>query len=198
MKPLQLAFLKSAPDISTLPADNGSEVIIVGYSNVGKSSFINAMANVKNLAKSSKTPGRTQLFNVFEIDHERRVLDLPGYGFAKVARSLQDNWQTQMQNYLAQRQCLKGMVMVVDIRRSLRPIDEELLHWSREQNVPMLIVLNKADKLSRQQVNQTVAKIKGQFGLSSQEVTACSSTNKTGLAEPLKTLISWLSLGETS
>lgn len=198
MKPLQLTFLKSAPDISMLPEDYGNEVIIVGYSNVGKSSFINAMANVKNLAKSSKTPGRTQLFNVFKIDNERRVLDLPGYGFAKVARSLQDNWQTQMQNYLAKRQCLKGMVMVVDIRRSLRPIDEELLHWSREQNVPMLIVLNKADKLSRQQVNQTMAKIKGQFGLSSQEVTACSSTNKTGLTEPLSVLSLWLALGKAS
>lgn len=193
MKPLPLSFLKSAAVYQDLPEDSGFEVILAGYSNVGKSSVINAISNVKNLAKCSKTPGRTQLFNIFKLDNERRLLDLPGYGFAKVSTKTQDKWAERFTHYLSIRQCLKGVMIITDIRRGLRPIDIDLMNFCHENDIPLSIILNKSDKLSKQQANNAKQLLLNTFKLTSEQVILCSCTKKTGLESIVSHISSWLS-----
>lgn len=192
MKPLPLKFLKSAAKYDDLSEDSGFEVIMSGYSNVGKSSLINAIANTKNLAKCSKTPGRTQLFNIFTIDDERRLLDLPGYGFAKVSGKKQQNWADQFTHYLSIRQCLQGVIIVTDIRRGLRPIDIDLLNFCHENDIRLGLVLNKADKLSRQQALKAKQTLVNTLKLSENEILLCSCTKKTGVEAVTNLIATWL------
>lgn len=194
MNPIPLTFRKSAAVYTDLPEDSGYEVIFAGYSNVGKSSLINALANQQNLAKSSKTPGRTQLFNIFDLDRERRILDLPGYGFAKVKRSIQTQWQQHLDDYLSHRKCLKGLVIITDIRRGLRPMDIDLIAWSHEANVPFCLILNKADKLSRNQIQAAKNSLTQLYRLSEEEMFVCSSSKKTGLDNIIFRLNQWFDL----
>jgi len=140
-------FITSAPDIRHLPEDEGIEVAFAGRSNAGKSSALNRLTNQRGLAKTSKTPGRTQLINLFKVDENCHIVDLPGYGFAQVPLEMKKKWQKSLGEYLQKRQCLKGLVVLMDIRHPLKDIDQQLVFWAVDQNIPVQILLTKADKL---------------------------------------------------
>ena len=195
MKPIQLKFQKSAPGADHLPPDVGREVILAGYSNVGKSSIINQVANVKDLAKCSKTPGRTQLFNVFEVSPSQRLLDLPGYGFAKVSVRTKKLWLERLQKYLETRQSLCGIVLITDIRRGLRPMDIDLAEWALEHNIPLTLVLNKADKLSKSAGLSSKQKMLATLNLESQQVILTSCLKKVGIGDLSLQIKTWLGIG---
>jgi len=151
MNPLyrQTAFLTSAARLEQAPPDRGWEVAFAGRSNAGKSSAINALCGRKSLTRISKTPGRTQLLNFFRVDDERRLVDLPGYGYAKVAEAVKLQWQGFMADYLTRRECLYGLILLMDIRHPLTDYDCNMLDWNTEHGIPTHILLTKADKLKR-------------------------------------------------
>ncbi|MFZ5561513.1 MAG: ribosome biogenesis GTP-binding protein YihA/YsxC [Pseudomonadota bacterium] len=142
-------FLISAPTLALCPPDIGMEVAFAGRSNAGKSSCINALARQKQLARASKTPGRTQLINFFELDGARRLVDLPGYGYAKVAHVMKEEWQRHLGTYLQGRYSLRGLVLLMDIRHPLTEFDRNMLTWAGARQLPVHCVLTKADKLNR-------------------------------------------------
>lgn len=142
-------FLTSASKLSQCPPDMGAEVAFSGRSNAGKSSAINALTRQKNLARTSKTPGRTQLINFFELNESVRLVDLPGYGYAKVPMAVKDHWHHHLDAYLRARHCLRGMVLLVDIRHPMKEFDEMTINWCIETGLPLHILLTKADKLKR-------------------------------------------------
>jgi GTP-binding protein len=144
----QASFLISAQQLSQCPSDNGWEVAFAGRSNAGKSSALNALTNQKKLARTSKTPGRTQLINFFALDDQRRLVDLPGYGYASVPLKVKEEWQRELAAYLETRQSLKGMILLMDVRHPLQPFDTMMLNWASEGQMPVHILLTKADKLS--------------------------------------------------
>lgn len=154
------AFLKSAQNIAQCPPDEGMEIAFAGRSNAGKSSAINRLCTQKTLARTSKTPGRTQLLNFFELDETRRLVDLPGYGYAKVNKSLKNQWQKDMDGYLAERQCLVGLVLMMDIRHPLKDFDQLIIDWSAAANMPLHILLTKADKLNYGAAKSILLKIR--------------------------------------
>lgn len=140
-------FITSAPDIRHLQNDEGVEVAFAGRSNAGKSSALNRLTRQKSLARTSKTPGRTQLINVFEIEEGQRLVDLPGYGYAKVPLEMKLKWQKALGEYLQVRKSLKGLVVLMDIRHPFKDLDQQLIHWAVERNLPVLALLTKSDKL---------------------------------------------------
>jgi GTP-binding protein len=142
-------FLLSVADLRQLPDDLGAEVAFVGRSNSGKSSALNALTQRKNLARTSKTPGRTQLINFFTLSATQRLVDLPGYGYAQVATKIRQQWQKLIDAYLRKRQSLCGLVLLMDIRHPLQKFDQQVLQWATQVNLPVHILLTKADKLSR-------------------------------------------------
>jgi len=142
-------FLTSAHQIRQLPPDTGAEVAVAGRSNAGKSSAINAIVQRKGLAKTSKTPGATRLINFFELDAGRRLVDLPGYGFAAVPGAMREHWGTLIEGYFRRRQSLRGAIVVMDVRHPLTEHDRTMLELAVAQSVPVHIVLTKADKLGR-------------------------------------------------
>lgn len=144
-------FLTSAPTLAQCPPDSGAEVAFAGRSNAGKSSAINTLTRQKALARISKTPGRTQLINFFTLgeDADRRLVDLPGYGFAKVPEQVKLEWQRHLSDYLQRRASLRGLVLVMDVRHPLSEFDETLLGWADDKAMPVHILLTKADKLKR-------------------------------------------------
>ncbi len=141
------SFIKSVAEINYAPADNGIEIAFAGRSNAGKSSAINAVTKQKALARISKTPGRTQLLNFFEIDDQRRFVDLPGYGYAKVPPAVKKKWYRMIEDYLSKRQSLHGIVLVMDVRHPLTEFDWQMIEWSEYNHKPLHILLTKADKL---------------------------------------------------
>lgn len=148
-------FLLSVARLPQLPPDQGAEVAFVGRSNAGKSSVLNQVTQNKALARVSKTPGRTQLINIFTLDKTRRLVDLPGYGYAKVPQQTKEQWQQLLASYLETRTCLKGLILVMDIRHPLTEFDQNMLEWSANCNLPVHILLNKADKLTHGAAKQT-------------------------------------------
>jgi GTP-binding protein len=142
-------FLKSAASPADFPEDVGREVAFVGRSNSGKSTAINLVAGARKLARVSKTPGRTQLINFFVMDEDRRLVDLPGYGFARVAPGVREQWRRLIDAYVAQRQSLAGVVVTVDIRRGITDLDDALLRWLAPRDLRVGVLLTKSDKLSR-------------------------------------------------
>ena len=142
-------FIKSAARSGGFPPDVGREVAFVGRSNSGKSTALNLLAGVRKLARVSKTPGRTQLVNFFAVGEDRRLVDLPGYGFARVTADMKQNWERLLGAYLLERRSLVGLVLTVDIRRGLTPLDRQLLGWLEPRGLPLIVLLTKADKLSR-------------------------------------------------
>lgn len=144
----QTTFLLSAYELKQLPFDRGIEIAFVGRSNAGKSSALNLIMQQKKLARVSKTPGRTQAINVFVVDDQRRIIDLPGYGYAKVPKHLQEHWQKLLNQYLQKRQCLRGLILLMDIRHPLQKMDQQILDWAERCNLSVHILLTKADKLS--------------------------------------------------
>jgi len=153
-------FLLSVAEIKQLPPDEGIEVAIVGRSNAGKSSILNRITRSKGLARVSKTPGRTQLVNLFGIDESRRLTDLPGYGFAKVPLAAKLKWQKTVDAYVSERNCLKGLLLVMDIRHPMRELDEQLIEYCEHRGLPVHILLNKADKLSKGAASKVLLEVK--------------------------------------
>lgn len=194
----QARFVTSAPTIRELPADAGAEVAFAGRSNAGKSTALNALTRQKNLARTSKTPGRTQQINVFSVSETQRLIDLPGYGFAKVPLQLKQDWQQALGEYLQFRESLCGLVVLMDIRHPFKDLDQELIHWAVASELPVLAVLTKADKLKAGQRKQTLRKVAEAlpaFGGDVQAV-AFSATSKMGLTEVEETLQEWFHQAE--
>ena len=142
-------FLISAQTLKQCPDDRGFEVAFAGRSNAGKSSAINTLTRNKGLARTSKTPGRTQLINHFEIEPEKRLVDLPGYGYAKVPKAIKAKWDRNLAEYLQNRNSLSGLVLLMDIRHPLQDYDRQMLNWAAQAGLPVHILLTKADKLKR-------------------------------------------------
>ena len=142
-------FLTSAARVSQCPQDQGWEVAFAGRSNAGKSSAINCLTGNRKLARTSRTPGRTQLINFFALDPERRLVDLPGYGYAKVPQAVKAAWNRQLEAYLSERRSLRGLVLLSDARHPLKEFDQMLLNWAASCDMPIHVLLTKADKLKR-------------------------------------------------
>ena len=142
-----MQFLTSAVGVADAPAEAGPEVAVAGRSNAGKSSFLNRLAGQRQLARVSRTPGRTQLLNFFEVAELGRLVDLPGYGYAKAGKAAQARWQQEVNSYLSFRDCLVGIVLVMDVRHPFQAFDTELIDWAQASELPLHILLNKADKL---------------------------------------------------
>lgn len=153
-------YVISAHQLRQLPEDTGYEVAFAGRSNAGKSSAINTLTEQKSLARTSKTPGRTQQIVIFDLDEKRRIADLPGYGYAKVPEKLKAHWQQVMQKYFELRQCLRGVVLVMDIRHPMKPFDEQMLAWCSASGVPCHVLLTKADKLKRGPAQAALHKVR--------------------------------------
>lgn len=189
----QAKFLTSAAQIRQLPADKGVEVAFVGRSNAGKSTALNCITMQKRLARTSKTPGRTQLINLFELSADQRLVDLPGYGYAKVNEEVKKRWQATLAQYLSSRGCLKGLVLIMDIRHPLKPDDEILLDWIGETGVEVHILLTKADKLSRNKAQGTLLAVKKQLAGYPFPITlqVFSALKKTGIDEARDKICQW-------
>lgn len=178
----QARFITSAFELSQLVEDKGLEIAFAGRSNAGKSTAINRLTAQKNLCKTSKTPGRTQLINFFELDEQRRLVDLPGYGFAKVPKKLREHWNTVLSQYLLERKSLSGLIIVVDIRRGITDLDWGLIDLM-DARIPVHILLTKADKLKNDARKRTIMKINQQLENEKITVSAFSALNGLGLDE---------------
>ena len=193
-------FVTSAPDISKLPNDVGAEIAIIGRSNSGKSSSINAICDQKTLAKTSRTPGRTRLINLFKVNEGKYLVDLPGYGYAQVPEQMKRQWQKAMTDYLQQRKCLCGLVVTMDIRTPLRDHDRMIIDWSIAANLPCLILLTKADKFGVNKRKEMVGDVKTQlseFG-GNFTIIAFSALRKIGIDETRNVLKNWFTLFHTN
>lgn len=188
-------FLTSAHTFKQVPPDQGWEVAFAGRSNAGKSSAINTLTEQIRLARTSKTPGRTQLLNFFELDEQRRLVDLPGYGYAKVPLEIQQHWQFTLETYLQNRESLQGLIIMMDVRHPLMPFDLQLLKWCEMSNLPAHILLTKADKLSRGNSLTVLQKVKNSLKQENVSVQLFSSLNKTGLETAYLKLNEWLKVG---
>jgi len=186
-------FLLSAAEVKQLPPDSGVEIAIVGRSNAGKSSALNRITHNKQLARVSKTPGRTQLINVFVLDDKRRLVDLPGYGFAKVPLAVKKNWEATVDSYIRERESLKGLLLVMDIRHPLKDLDQQLLEYCEYRGLPVHILLTKADKLSRGAAAKTLHAVRADLEdyENAVSVQAFSSLKQTGLKELQALLNEW-------
>lgn len=182
-----------AAKLDQLPPDEGIEVALAGRSNAGKSTALNAIADQKNLAKTSKTPGRTQLINLFMIDDTNRLTDLPGYGFAKVSKDQKAQWQKTLSKYLQERQCLKALVVFMDIRHPLKETDKQMVQWAVAANIPVHVVLSKADKLKSGARKTALLTAKKRLARISDQITTqvFSATSKLGLEELINKIASW-------
>lgn len=189
----QAQFFTSAPDIGHLKNDDGIEVAFAGRSNAGKSSALNTLTRQKNLARTSKTPGRTQLINVFNLDEERRLVDLPGYGYAQVPIKMKEKWQRSLGEYLQKRKSLKGLVVLMDIRHPFKDLDQQLIQWAVASEIPVLALLTKADKLkSGKRKEQTLMAQEASMAFCGDvTVHAFSSLNKIGLDKLEMKLNEW-------
>jgi GTP-binding protein len=175
----QASFLSSATALDGMPPDRGREVAFAGRSNAGKSSALNAITGVKGLARASKTPGRTQLINFFGLHHDARLVDLPGYGFAEVPEQVRRSWGEMIQDYLAGRESLAGLVIVMDIRHPLTELDQQLIGWAQPAGIPLHVLLTKADKLSKAQADRAALALRKALG-GVVGVTVFSATKGTG------------------
>jgi len=189
-------FALSVPTLTALPADEGREIAFAGRSNVGKSSTINALCNQRGLARTSATPGRTQHFVVFDVAPERRLIDLPGFGYARVAKSVREHWNAEIPRYLERRRSLAGLVLIADSRHEIKSAESELLRWCRDAELPVLLVLNKADKLSRNEgakaLHAARRLVNGLLAGGLVTVQLFSATAKVGIPEALSVLDTWL------
>ena len=189
-------FFTSAPDIRHLKNDTGIEVAFAGRSNAGKSSALNTLTRQKNLARTSKTPGRTQLINVFELEEDLRLVDLPGYGFAKVPVAMKKKWQASLGEYLQKRKSLKGLVVLMDIRHPFKDLDQDLIHWAVASNIPVLALLTKADKLKsgKRKAQLLMAREAAMAFMGDVTVQTFSSLNNHGLPELERILDTWFGI----
>ncbi len=179
-----------------LPPDDGIEVAFAGRSNAGKSSVINRLCGQTGLAKTSRSPGRTRQLVLFALDAQRYIVDLPGYGYAKVSRDLKQHWQQLLDDYLSQRQALRGMVLVMDIRHPLKAFDKNMIDWLQQAAMPGHVLLNKADKLNRQHQTNALREVKeyvaaSQADISVQLFSALKSSGVDALEQRLDEWYQW-------
>ncbi|NQD94352.1 YihA family ribosome biogenesis GTP-binding protein [Pseudomonas sp. CrR25] len=194
----QASFLISAAKVDQCPDDLGYEVAFAGRSNAGKSSALNTLTHA-SLARTSKTPGRTQLLNFFRLDDERRLVDLPGYGYAKVPIPLKQHWQKHLEAYLGSRESLRGLILMMDIRHPLTEFDQLMLDWSAASQMPMHILLTKSDKLAFGAAKNALLKvqqdIRKRWG-NRVSIQLFSAPKRQGVEEAQAVLAEWLELGE--
>ena len=186
-------FYKSAPRLSQCPDNSTREVAFAGRSNAGKSSALNTLTGSNKLARTSKTPGRTQLLNFFDIEEGIYLVDLPGYGYAKVPEAMKKEWQHNMNDYLERREALVGLVLLMDVRHPMKEFDEMMINWSVSANLPLHILMTKSDKFKQGVARQTLNKLKQElvrFPLVS--VQLFSSLKKTGVDQLASKLDDWL------
>ena len=189
-------FLQSASALTNAPADFGSEVAFAGRSNAGKSSAINALTGNSKLARTSRTPGRTQLINFFTVRDQTRLVDLPGYGFAKVPLKVKEEWNKQLERYLQYRRSLKGLILLMDIRHPLKDYDRQIIEWAEVSEMPVHVLLTKCDKLKRGSAKTVLLGVKRELKAHERwiSVQLFSSNNHEGMDELQRTLNWWLSL----
>ncbi|MGD2112172.1 MAG: ribosome biogenesis GTP-binding protein YihA/YsxC [Gammaproteobacteria bacterium] len=190
----QTRFLLGAPDTRRAPPDSGVEVAFAGRSNAGKSSALNTLTGQRSLARISKAPGRTREINFFQVAEGRRLVDLPGYGYAKVARSIKEQWQAGIARYLETRQSLCGVVLLMDVRHPLRDSDRQVLAWCHRAGLPTHVLLTKSDKLRRGPAGAALLATRRQLeSLHPQaSVQLFSSHARTGCEELTAVLNRWL------
>ncbi|OCG02611.1 YihA family ribosome biogenesis GTP-binding protein [Gilliamella apis] len=198
IRPLNYAkthFILSAPDITHLPIDTGVEIAFAGRSNAGKSSALNTLTNQKALARTSKTPGRTQLINLFEVEENCRLVDLPGYGYAQVPEAIKRKWQKSLGEYLQKRESLKGLVVLMDIRHPLKDLDQQMIEWAVSVNIPVMLLLTKADKLASGAQKKQVNMVKEAILPFQGDITVApfSSPKRVGLEALKQKLDEWFS-----
>ncbi|MBG3080967.1 YihA family ribosome biogenesis GTP-binding protein [Proteus mirabilis] len=188
-------FIISAPDIRHLPPDTGIEIAFAGRSNAGKSSALNALTQQNGLARTSKTPGRTQLINLFQIEEGLRLVDLPGYGYAQVPEEMKRKWQRSLGEYLQKRECLKGVVILMDIRHPLKDLDMQMIDWAVESELPTLVLLTKADKLASGARKQQLMSVRDALAskVGDIRIEYFSSLKKIGIDKLRNTLNEWYS-----
>ena len=190
----RVTFLQSASQLSNAPPDSGSEVAFAGRSNAGKSSAINTLTENSKLARTSRTPGRTQLINFFSLSETQRIVDLPGYGYAKVPLKMKREWNRHMENYLQHRQSLRGLILLMDVRHPLTDQDEQMIAWASAATMPVHVLLTKADKLKKGPAKSSLLGVQArllEFGdLASAQL--FSSLKREGLKELEKKLTAWL------
>lgn len=191
-------FFQSAPDLARCPTGVGAEVAFAGRSNAGKSSAINTLTGNKKLARTSKTPGRTQLINFFQLDEQRALVDLPGYGYAKVPLKLKKQWDQNLSNYLHKRDSLKGLILLMDARHPMQEFDTMMLNWAIEREMPVHILLTKADKLKKGPAKNTLLAVKKSLSEAKVDdlvsVQLFSSLKNDGIQELIKVLDEMLTL----
>ena len=190
----KVAYLTSAAKFSQCPEDEGWEVAFAGRSNAGKSSAINSLTNNKKLARTSKTPGRTQLLNFFTLTEAQRLVDLPGYGFAKVPQAVKREWTRQLENYLQRRESLRGLILLVDVRHPMQPFDQQMLDWALAASMPVHILLTKADKLKKGPAKSTLLQVRSSLKAHAELVSVqlFSALKHTGHEELINVLNRWL------
>jgi len=192
----QASFITSAAKLSQSPEDTGYEIAFAGRSNAGKSSAINTLCQQTALARTSRTPGRTQLLNFFRIDDQRRLVDLPGYGYAAVAQDIKADWQGALADYLEKRECLRGVVLMMDSRHPLKDYDIQMLEWANHIEIPVHVLLTKVDKLNRKEQAISLERVDAALKEFSLEfsVQLFSSLKRWGVDEAHKKLDQWFEL----
>ena len=189
----QTSFVTSAATLKDCPEQSLAEVAFAGRSNAGKSSAINTLCNQSRLARISKTPGRTQLINFFVVEYGKYLVDLPGYGFAKVPLEVKNKWQFELEQYLRKREALCGVVLLSDIRHPLKEFDRMMINWAVQSQLPLHLLLTKADKLKRGAAQNILLKIKRELESHNEvSVQLFSSLKNTGVVEAQNVISSWL------
>lgn len=186
-------LVRSAAELSQCPSENFPEVALAGRSNVGKSSLLNCLANRKNLARTSKTPGRTRTINFYLINRRFYLVDLPGYGYAEVSKAMRESWGPLIEGYLSRRETLRGVVQILDIRHPPTEMDLQLYQWLQHYRIRTAVVATKADKLSRSQAARSLQVIRQAMALGNEvPVIAFSAVTREGRAELLKIIAGWV------
>ena len=195
---LKINFDRSCPTEQFFPDDEGVELAICGRSNSGKSSVLNMLANQKKLAKTSNTPGRTQSINFFYVneDSSKKLVDLPGYGYAKASKKMQKEWGQQITKYMASRKSLRGIILIMDVRHPLQESDLNFIAWCEQYNLPMQILLNKSDKLSKNKASQELMKCteKTAHNLLLDSPMLLSAKTASGAQELSKKILDWMEI----
>ena len=192
----QASFITSAAKLSQSPEDTGYEIAFAGRSNAGKSSAINTLCQQTALARTSRTPGRTQLLNFFRVDDQRRLVDLPGYGYAAVAQDIKADWQGALADYLEKRECLRGVILMMDSRHPLKDYDIQMLEWANHIEIPVHVLLTKVDKLNRKEQAISLERVDAalkEFSLDF-SVQLFSSLKRWGVDEAHEKLDQWFEL----
>lgn len=198
MHPLfhQAQFQTAAHKVGQLPPDQGREVAFAGRSNVGKSSALNRLLQRKKLARTSGTAGRTQAIHFYRLDDEHRLVDLPGYGFARVPKQTKAHWGQLIEAYLSRRRCLQGLVLLMDVRHPLRDQDSQLLDWADVAELPVHVLLTKADKAKRNEARKTLSFLESDLASRFPDfsIQLFSATEGSGVAEAQDKVAAWLGL----